>query len=146
MQALQNTNPPLEDRQRDYLLLTVFVLGQHGHFDRAKALVDGLVALDDQGDDLLLAQAVLAFFADDFHKTITCLDTLDERTAALASPSKKETEAKRMRRYLRARCYFQTGKQEEASLIAADLSAAPEKTRPKSSRSGEKSKASASKK
>lgn len=119
--------PPLTSPQRDYLLLTVFVLGQHGHFDRAKALVDGLIELGDVADDVLLAQGVLAFFNNDFHQTIACLDELDTRADSIGTVKPKTNEAERMRRYLRARCFFQTGREEEATAIAAELSAPKKK-------------------
>ena len=118
-----DTSEQDETRQYDYLLLTIFVLSQHGHYERAGILVEGMIALGDTTREVILARAVLEFFKEHYAACLDCLDQID----ALDSQAKfKETkETKRMRAYLRARCHFQSGDEEAARNIAKQLTSKP---------------------
>ncbi len=119
MQDSSNGKVELGRRERDYLLVTIFVFAQHGAYDRAKTLVDAMLATGDETQDVLLAEAILSFFCDDFDLTLSCLDKLESRDGGtLATPS---DDADRMRVYLRARCHFAQGREADAKAIAATL-------------------------
>jgi len=120
MSVLVDVRSPLSDQQRDYLLMTVFVFARNGETQRAKQIVDGLLAIGEHSIKVRTAQAVLAFLDEDFALTLNCLDRLD---SDLQEAKPLNDEAKRMRQYLRARCYYNVGRQREASDIAAQISA-----------------------
>ncbi|WP_341367304.1 hypothetical protein [Yoonia sp. BS5-3] len=114
------TQPALTDRQRDYLLLTIFVFAQHGDHARAKQIVDGMLALGERSEKVFISQAVLEFFCGNHAEALRCLDHLDQ----VAGTGKAlDQDTKRMRQYLRARCYYASGQQAEAQSIAAKLTA-----------------------
>lgn len=100
-------------RQRDFLLLTLFVLAQQGYLRRAGILAEALHALGDDGDDLLLARAVLRFVAEEWAAALAVLEELDRRAPIERFGDYRMDERQRMRRYLRARCLHQLG--DEAS-------------------------------
>ena len=56
----------LPTRQRDFLLLNIFVLAQHGYIERAGVLADALHVLGDNSSEVTLARAVLRFFSQDW--------------------------------------------------------------------------------
>ncbi|MEM8797311.1 MAG: hypothetical protein AAGE61_17255 [Pseudomonadota bacterium] len=122
---LRLSRDPLQPRQRDYLSLTVFVYAQHGHFDKAQTLIEGMEAIGDNGDDVLLSRAVLAFFNDDFNVALSRLDRLDERAKGDGTQDTRADERARMRNYLRARCLFQLGREDEAKAIANQMTQKP---------------------
>lgn len=118
------TDMHLQPRQRDYLLMTVFVFTQHGDYVRAKQIIDGMLAIGERSQKLLISQAVLEFFCGNYALALLCLDDLDRMEDAKKSP---DPESKRMRQYLRARCHYSSGRQAEAQDIAATLAAKPAK-------------------
>lgn len=122
LELVKDLKPALSDRQRDYLLVTVYVLAQNGNHIRAKQIVDGMVVLGERSERLLQCQAVLAFFAGDYAETLACLDQLD-----LLDRHDASADVIRMRRYLRAKCYFASGRETEAQDIASGLAAGPKK-------------------
>ena len=107
-------------RQRDYLLMTVFVLARHNDHVRAKQIVEGMIALGERSEKILISQAVLEFFCGNYAVALRCLDELDQMDGA---KSTRDPDTLRMRRYLRARCYYSSGRQTEAQDIAAQLAA-----------------------
>ncbi|MDX8355154.1 hypothetical protein [Cognatiyoonia sp. IB215182] len=121
MSVLVDVRSPLSDQQRDYLLMTVFVFARNGETQRAKQIVDGLLAIGERSTKVRTAQAVLAFLAEDYALALNCLDRMD---GDLHQDKPLNDEAARMRQYLRARCYYSVGREDEASDIAAQISAA----------------------
>ena len=97
----------LSDEQRGFLLLNIFVLAQHGYFERAGLLAEALYVLGDGSVDVLLARAVLRFFAEDWPAALSCLDELDRADPAERFGRYTLNERQRMRRYLKARCLFE---------------------------------------
>lgn len=71
--------PGPDARERDFLLLTIFVLAQQGYIDRAGLLAEALHLVGDTSDETLLARAVLRFFARDWEAALACLDDLDRQ-------------------------------------------------------------------
>lgn len=94
-------------RQRDFLLLTIFVLAQQGYIDRAGVLAEALHLLGDDSPATLLARAVLRFFAEDWAAALSVLDELDRLAPIERFGDYHLDERQRMRRYLKARCLFQ---------------------------------------
>ncbi|MEM9717317.1 MAG: hypothetical protein AAF826_12455 [Pseudomonadota bacterium] len=127
MNILASIRPHLLNRQRDYLLMTVFVFAQHGDYVRAKQIIDGMFALGERSEKILISQAVLEFFCGNYADALRCLDDLD-RIADDGRQASQDTM--RMRHYLRARCLYSSGRQAEAQDIATQLAAKPQKPRP----------------
>ncbi|RVU12574.1 hypothetical protein [Methylobacterium oryzihabitans] len=99
----------LDARGRDFLLLTIFVLAQQGYVDRAGILAEALHMAGDASAEVLLARAVLRFFAGDWAAALACLDELDRAAPVERFGSYTLTDRERMRRYLKARCLFELG-------------------------------------
>ncbi|EHS52218.1 hypothetical protein PDO_4840 [Rhizobium sp. PDO1-076] len=106
----------LSGRQRDYLMLTAFVLARHGYLARALILVEALLALGDEGQGARFARALLRFLANDFVGALSDLDGL-EADAAKHVRSVTPTVID-IHRYLRARCYCETGHRQEGEAMA----------------------------
>lgn len=104
----------LTDRQRDFLLLNIFVLAQHGYVDRASALVEALHELGDGSPEVVLARAVMRFFRSDWSGALACLDELDRIDPMERFGRYRLNEQQRMRRYVKARCLFELGEKARA--------------------------------
>jgi hypothetical protein len=98
------SEPRPDARQRDFLLLTVFVLAQQGYIDRAGVLAEALHMLGDASPETLLARAVLRFFAQDWAAALAVLDELDRLAPIERFGAYRLDDRQRMRRYLKARC------------------------------------------
>lgn len=129
MLELVSLSKDLTLRQRDYLALTVFVLASHERTDKALSLIEAMTAIGGESDELLLARAVLRFKSRDYGGALNDLDLLDRNDKAdqpgkTAASGKHATAAgKRTRGYLRARCYWETGRLLESAEIARGLAA-----------------------
>lgn len=104
----------LPPEQRDFLLLTIFVLSQHGYIDRAGLLAEALYTLGDQSPPVLLARAILRFFKQDWRPALACLEELDRVAPMERFGDYRLTDRQRMRRYLRARCLHELGEAQRA--------------------------------
>jgi hypothetical protein len=106
--ALAPEAPRLPDqKQRDFLLLNIFVLAQHGYVDRAGVLAEALYLVGDASAEVQLARAVLRFFAGEWAATLACLDELDRLDPIERFGNYTLTDRQRMRRYLKARCLYE---------------------------------------
>src|SRR5262249_1408523 len=97
----------LSIRQRDFLLLSIFVLAQHGYVERAKMLAEALHVLGDSSREVMLARAVLRFFSQDWAAALACLDELDRIDPIERFGAYTMSDVQRMRRYLKARCFYE---------------------------------------
>lgn len=110
------TLPPLEiePRSRDFLLLNIFVLAQHGYVEQAATLAEALHELGDGSAEVLLARAVLTFFRTDWEGALARLEELDRIEPIERFGHYRLTDRQRMRRYVRARCLFELGERGRA--------------------------------
>jgi hypothetical protein len=101
--------PPSEisRKERDFLLLNIFVLLQHGYVDRAGVLAEALYAIGERSTEVLFARTVLRFLKQDWSSVLICLDELDRADPVERFGSYKLTERQRMRRYLKARSLYE---------------------------------------
>lgn len=99
--------PRPDVRQRDFLLITIFVLAQQGYIDRAGLLAEALHLVGDDSAETLLARAVLRFFAGDWTAALGVLEELDLLAPIERFGSYRLDDRQRMRRYLKARCLFE---------------------------------------
>ncbi|WP_062012794.1 hypothetical protein [Aureimonas sp. AU4] len=99
----------LSRRQRDFLLLTVYVQLRHGYHERALVLAQALRRLGDGTAEVMLAQAVLLFLERRWGEALASLDELDRTFPSERFGSYRLNERQRMRRYLRSRCLFELG-------------------------------------
>lgn len=97
----------LTERQRDFVLLSVFVLVQHGYIERAGVLLESLYILGEDSAAVLVGRAVLRFYRRDWAGALACLEELDRTDPIERFGEYKLTERQRMRRFLKARCLFE---------------------------------------
>src|SRR5262249_41016357 len=102
-----STRNELSTRQRDFLLLTIFVLTQHGYIERAITLAEAMHVLGDQSNEVALARAVLRFFSQDWNATLAHLDELDQLNPIERFGTYTMDHTQRLRRYLKARCFYE---------------------------------------
>lgn len=107
--ANRNGRAPFTRRERDFLLLNIFVLAQNGFPERAAVLAEAMHAHGDDGADVTLARAVLRFSAKRWRETLDVLDALDRIDPIERFGAYRLTERQRMRRYLKMRCLHELG-------------------------------------
>jgi hypothetical protein len=95
----------LSDKQRDFMLLYIFVLAQHGYIERAGVLAEAVYVLGDTSPEVVLARAVLDFFLEKFPAALAHLEELDRIDPIERFGAYTFSHAQRMRRYLKARCF-----------------------------------------
>lgn len=96
-------------RDRDFLLLTIYVLMQHGQVAKASALAEALVRAGDDSREALLAQAVVTFARGDYETTLAVLSRLDRIDPIERFGKRNLTDRQKMRTYLRARSLHELG-------------------------------------
>lgn len=96
-------------RQRDFLLVNIYVLLQHGYATRAGALAEAMRLYGDDGVEVHLAQAVLHFTGGDWRSTLSSLEIVDRIDPVERFGAYRLTARQRLRRYLRIRCLHETG-------------------------------------
>jgi hypothetical protein len=104
-------------RERDFLLLNIYVLARHGYVDRAAVLAEALHLVGDSTPDVLLARAVLRFSVREWAAALACIEELDRVDPAERFGSYRLNERQRMRRYLKMRCLHElkeTGRARDA--------------------------------
>jgi len=99
----------LNRRQRDFLLLNIFVLARHGYVDRARVLADAMFETGDESVEVILARAVLRFAEGQWAETLDELDRLDRIAPMERFGSYRLTDRQRMRRYLKTRSLHELG-------------------------------------
>lgn len=99
----------LTRRQRDFLLLNIFVLARHGYAERARILADAMFELGDESAEVLLARAVLRFSERKWAETLEVLDSLDRIAPMERFGAYRLTDKQRMRRYLKTRSLHELG-------------------------------------
>ena len=104
-------------QQRQYLMLLSYVLTQRGYLSRALTLIEGLFALGEDDKELRLARAVLNFLEGRHEATLVDLDWLAS-SAEMKKTIAATAGADQILRYMRARCYCQTGRKGEGEGLA----------------------------
>ncbi|MGQ3211772.1 MAG: hypothetical protein ACT6U0_10160 [Shinella sp.] len=107
--AAAMTPPRLTRRQRDFLLLNIFVLLRHGYVERARVLAEALHRLGDDSVNVHLARAVLRFAAGDWQEALDVLEKLDRVSPIERFGSYRLNEQQRARRYIRMKCFSEMG-------------------------------------
>jgi hypothetical protein len=105
---------PLTARQRDFLLLNIYVQLRHGYGERALILIEALRRLGDGSAEVLLARAVLLFLEERWAETLAVIDEMDRAFPTERFGTYRLDERQRMRRYLRSRCLFELGEPQRA--------------------------------
>lgn len=96
-------------RQRDFLLLNIFVLLQHGYVERARVLADAMFLSGESDAEVQLARAVLRFSRNEWRETLEILEILDHIAPIERFGTYRLNTRQLMRRYLKTRCYFELG-------------------------------------
>lgn len=94
----------LNSKQRDFVLVNIFVLAQHGYIERAATLAEAMYLAGEISPEVLLARAVLRFFNCEWQATLAILDDLDRLAPIERFGDYRLNDRQRMRRYLKARC------------------------------------------
>jgi len=100
---------PFTRRQRDFLLLNIFVLLRHGYVERARILADAMQASGDNGVEVHLARCVLRFAERRWNEALESLEVLDRIDPIERFGSYRLNERQRMRRYIKTRCLHEIG-------------------------------------
>lgn len=104
----------LSPEQRDFMLLNIFVLAQHGYIERAGTLAEALYVLGDNSAEVVLARAVLHFFSQNWGSALACLEELDQIAPIEKFGLYRMNSKQRMRRYLKARCFHEMREHQRA--------------------------------
>lgn len=102
----------LSAQERDFVLLTLFVLVQHCEYDKARAIAEALVEAGDTSAQALLGHAVIAFCQQDYAAVLRSLAQLDRVDPIERYEQRQGTERERMRSYLRARSLHEQGEEQ----------------------------------
>lgn len=94
---------------RDYLMLTIFVLVQHGYYTRAGTLADALALTGDRGTDLAFSRMVIRFLQRDWPGALQLAEDLERRDPVERFGEFQMSDRQRMRRYVRLRCLHELG-------------------------------------
>ncbi|MEM7693060.1 MAG: hypothetical protein AAF318_01305 [Pseudomonadota bacterium] len=116
--AVEKEAAALTGQERDFVLLTLFVLVQHCEYDKAGAIAEALIEAGDTSAQALLGHAVIAFCRHDYAAVLKSLATLDRVDPIERYGQRQGTERERMRSYLRARSLHERG---EGQSNAIDL-------------------------
>lgn len=100
---------PFTRCQRDFLLVNIYVLLQHGYAARAATLAEAMRLYGDDGVEVHLAQAVLHFTAGDWRAALASLEAVDRIVPIERFGAYRLTARQRLRRYLRIRCLHEAG-------------------------------------
>lgn len=101
--------PRLRRRERDFLLLNIFVLLQHGYAERASVLADAMHFAGEDDTEVHLARAVLRFARRQWASALESLDHLDRIDPIERFGAYRLDDRQRMRRYLKTRCFYELG-------------------------------------
>ncbi len=99
----------LDAKQRGFLLLNIYVLAQQGYIERAATLAEAMHHSGDRSVDVTLARLVLAFMGGDHPRALALVDELDRIDPVERFGEYRLTDRQRMRRYIKARCLFESG-------------------------------------
>jgi hypothetical protein len=104
----------LSQQQRDFMLLTIFVLARHGYIERAGILVEALLVVGENTAEVLVARAVIQFFSRNWSAALMSLDEVDRIAPIERFGGYVMTDAQRMRRYMKARCLHEMNERRRA--------------------------------
>ena len=94
---------PISREHRSYICLHVFVLAQHGYFNRALLWLNVLYQLDDRTEHVLFSRATALFLAEDYAAAILALQELDARHPTETFGEKILSDKEKMRNYMKIR-------------------------------------------
>ncbi|WP_163850663.1 hypothetical protein [Pseudooceanicola aestuarii] len=114
--------PRLSRRERDYILLDIYVRMQHGRYEEARRLIDGLLALDQETPDILLARAIVQAMLGEDEAVLDTIRHLERIDPAEIVSGRAPGEKVRVRSFLKARAKFAlTGALDEDARAALDF-------------------------
>lgn len=96
-------------RERDFLLLNIYVFARHGYIEQARVFADALHLMGDGTADVLLARAVTRFLMGEWAPALAALEELDRADPIERFGAYKPSLKQRMRRYLKARSLHELG-------------------------------------
>ena len=109
MLAPAGARPRLTRRQRDFLLLNIFVLLRHGYVERARVIAEALHRLGDDSVAVHMARAVLLFASREWQAALDVLEMLDRLSPIERFGSYRLDDQQRARRYIKTKCLSELG-------------------------------------
>jgi len=88
---------------RSYICLHVFVLVQHGYFQRALLWLNVLYQFGDRTEHVLFSRATALFLGEDYEGAISALQELDTRYPTETFGEKILNDKEKMRNYMKIR-------------------------------------------
>lgn len=120
--ARRRATPALTPRERAYVMLAIHVRVQHLQLDAAAALVEAMLALGEDGPDLRLARAVVAFRQGRHAEVLDELRRLDRIDPPDGTAGARAGERSRIRSFMKARsCYVLNGALDEEGCASLDF-------------------------
>lgn len=99
-------------RERDFLLLNIYVFTRHGYIEQARIFADALYQMGETTADVLLARAVTRFLLGEWAAALAALEELDRADPVERFGAYQPSPKQRMRRYLKARSLHELGMNE----------------------------------
>lgn len=96
-------------KERDFLLLNIYVFARHGYIEQARIFADALYLMGETSADVLLARAVTRFLGSEWAAALAVLEELDRVDPIERFGSYQPSPKQRMRRYLKARSLHELG-------------------------------------
>lgn len=112
----RETATGLSAQERDFVLLTLFVLVQHCEYEKASTIAEALIEAGDSSAEALLGHAVIAFCLQDYGTVLESLAQLDRVDPIERYGQREGTERERMRSYLRARSLHEKGEEQRNAI------------------------------
>lgn len=104
----------LNGRHKDFLLLNIYILTQHGKYHEAFTLVSSMRVLGESSKDTLLAYTVLLFLLERYELALEGLRELDAVDPLEQFGKYVQSDEQTMRRYIKARCLYSLHDEEVA--------------------------------
>ncbi|QUS54374.1 hypothetical protein [Pseudovibrio brasiliensis] len=96
----------LNSRQRDFLLLSVYIMTQNCKYAEALTMVQGMMVMEDDSKEVLLARTILLFLLNRFDLALESLRELDLLDPLEQFGNYTRSDEQSMRHYIRARCLY----------------------------------------
>ncbi|AEV38210.1 hypothetical protein PSE_3706 [Pseudovibrio sp. FO-BEG1] len=96
----------LNSRQRDFLLLSVYIMTQNCKYAEALTMVQGMMVMEDDSKEVLLARTILLFLLNRFDLALESLRELDLLDPLEQFGKYTRSDEQSMRHYIRARCLY----------------------------------------
>ncbi len=96
----------LKNIQRDFLLLSIYIMAQSSRYKEACVLAESMLALGERSKEVILAYTTLVFLQENFAEALESLRELDALDPLEQFGHYVRTQEHSMRNYMKARCLY----------------------------------------